>query len=77
MLKVLSNTIEALEQHTANLTISSDQEAKLSKDLAKKEAKQAAKQSKLCSKSERKRLNVKLKKKSRKSDLIIARNSNF
>jgi density-regulated protein len=38
---------EALEQHTANLTISTDQEKKLSKDLAKKEAKQAAKQSKL------------------------------
>ena len=37
----------------------------------------AAKQSKLCSKSERKRLNVKLKKKSKKTDLIIVRNSNF
>ena len=36
-----------MEQATANLTISSDQEAKLSKDLAKKEAKTAAKQSKL------------------------------
>src|SRR5208282_6432483 len=45
--KISFNMIEALEQHTANLTISTDQEAKLSKDLAKKEAKQAAKQSKL------------------------------
>lgn len=41
------NVVEALEERTANLTISTDQEAKLSKDLAKKEAKQAAKQSKL------------------------------
>jgi len=39
--------IEALEEKTAKLTISSEQEAKISKDLAKKEAKQAAKQSKI------------------------------
>jgi hypothetical protein len=37
----------------------------------------AAKQLKLYSKSERKRLNVKLIKKSKKSDLIIMRSSNF
>ena len=39
--------IEALEAQTANLTISSEQEAKINKDMAKKEAKQAAKASKL------------------------------
>ena len=42
-----SDVIEALEEKTANLTISEEQEAKISKDAAKKEAKQAAKQSKL------------------------------
>jgi len=42
-----NNGIEALEQQTAKLTISSDQNAKLTADLAKKEANQAAKQSKL------------------------------
>ena len=48
LIPAYSNPIlEALESKTANLTISTDQEAKLSKDLAKKEAKQAAKQSKL------------------------------
>jgi density-regulated protein len=43
----VSNSAEALQSKTANLTISSDAEAKLAKDLKKREAKQAAKQSKL------------------------------
>lgn len=45
--KFTANITEALEEKTANLTISEEQEAKISKDIAKKEAKQAAKQSKL------------------------------
>jgi density-regulated protein DRP1 len=42
-----SNFVEALESKTASLTISSDAEARLTKDLLKKEAKLNAKASKL------------------------------
>ena len=43
----LTSTLEALESKTASLTISSTAEAKLAKDLQKKEAKLQAKSAKL------------------------------